>query len=58
MAALSEDERHRLAILEDRRRRAADKARRRALGGNRAARKALEAAWEPVREYQRERGQE
>lgn len=57
MAGLSEDERRRLALLEDRQRAASERARRRALGGNRAARKALEEKWEPVREFQRERGQ-
>jgi hypothetical protein len=58
MAALSEDERHRLAILEARQRIASERQRRRALSGSHAALKALQAKWEPVRLYQRERGQD
>lgn len=58
MAALSEDERHRLAILETRQRIANERRRRQALAGSPAALKALQDKWEPVRLYQRERGQD
>lgn len=58
MAALSEEERHRLAILETRRRAAAERTRRRGLAGSPAALRALQDKWEAVRLYQRERGQD
>ena len=58
MAALSEDERHRLALLEARRRQANDRARRRSLAGSPAALRALHDTWEALRLYQRERGQD
>lgn len=58
MAALSEEERRRLALMEDRRRVANDRARRRSLGGSRVARRALEERWAPLRDFLRERGQE
>jgi hypothetical protein len=55
---LTEDERHRLALLEDRRRAAAERKRRRELSGSHAALKALQEKWEPVRLFQQERGQD